>query len=173
MELVQKIKQALPENSVGRYDLLAIYKDAGLFAEIIDYLCNRIKDSVECVVSPEATGWPLAGAIANRLNAGFIGIRKDGNLPYAGKDLLKTSFTDYTGNTKTFAVPKDFMPSKSKVILVDDWVETGAQISAMMALVAQKQAIVEKIVCMGADTKHKCVRQWKDEDLLLCIGEVI
>lgn len=173
MELIQKIKQALPKNSIGRYDLLAVYKEAVLFAELVDYLCGQIKEPVEYIVSPEATGWPLAAAIAAKRKVGFVGIRKEGSLPYAEEDLLKTSFIDYTGKTKTFTVQKDFIPEKSNVIIVDDWIETGAQIAAILGLLAQRQIIVQKIVSIGADMHQNCVRQWKEKQLLLCVGEDI
>lgn len=169
--LVEQIREALPKNSIGRYDLLSIYKNPVLFQAVVEYLCAEVNYPVEYVVSPEATGWPLAGAMANHLRCGFIGVRKEGKLPYAKTELLQETFVDYTGKTKTLAITKEALPLKSKVVLVDDWIETGAQMQAVMRLLQNRQAEVEKILCIGADTKNEPIRSWAQQGFLCCIGQ--
>ena len=70
--------------------------------------------------------------MACKLNVGFLPIRKGGKLPVPAR---RQDFVDYTGTTKSLELRSDIDLIDRKVLIVDEWIETGAQISAALSLV--------------------------------------
>ena len=76
LELKQKLQSVLTKSEDGKYDLLPVYADPALFAEIVEELAAGYEGQVDYVVAPEAMGWVLGAAVATKLGAGFAGVRK-------------------------------------------------------------------------------------------------
>lgn len=141
-ELIERISQAIPKYSVGRYDLIALFSDHKLFNEIVDYLAAPFVGKVDCVVALEATGWILGVAIAQKLKVPFVPIRKGGKLPYPDSMLYSVSLVDYSKKEKRLALKKDALKGIDRVVLVDEWIETGGQIKAALELLENFQSEV-------------------------------
>ncbi|MBP7402062.1 MAG: adenine phosphoribosyltransferase, partial [Clostridia bacterium] len=139
-ELVERIRALLPSRTIGRLDLLPVFADAPLFDRIVRTLAAPHRNGVDLVAAPEAIGWILGTALAGRLGAGFLGIRKGGRLPYPQDLLMAESFTDYTGQEKTFEIPAGLRLDGKRVLVADEWIETGAQLQAMCDLLERTGA---------------------------------
>lgn len=135
--LATKISHRIPHHSIGRYDLLPIFSDVELFNEIIDHLIQPFIGRVSCVVALEATGWILGVAMAQKLNVPFIPIRKGGKLPYPKNMVKEVSLVDYSHEEKKLCLKNDAIKEGMKVLIVDEWIETGAQLEAAIQLLKQ------------------------------------
>lgn len=77
----------------------------------------------------------LGGAVARELDVGFVAIRKGGSL-FPGPKAERRTATDYRGRETVLRLQRASLEPGDRVLLVDDWFETGAQALAATALVA-------------------------------------
>ena len=102
-------------------------KDKVGFATLIDALSEHyLEQKVDLVLGMEARGFIFAPALAYRLNAGFVPVRKPGKLPAA------TAKYDYAleYGTNTLEIHKDAIQRGQRVIIVDDLLATGGTAEA-------------------------------------------
>jgi adenine phosphoribosyltransferase len=80
------------------------------------------------VIGLEARGFLLGPLVARELAVGFVEIRKD---PEAASDsdrwLRRTTPPDYRDRQLTLGVRRDLLNAGDRVVLVDDWIDTGGQ----------------------------------------------
>jgi adenine phosphoribosyltransferase len=117
----------------GHADLYRVLADGDLLARIADALAAPF-EGVTTIAAVEARGFMLAGAVAVRLGAGVAAIRKAGAL-LPGAKLEQTAGVDYRGNEHRLVLQQDVLEEGARVLLVDDWVETGSQARAARALI--------------------------------------
>ena len=116
--------------------------DADLFAASVEGLARPFEgDRVTKVVGVEARAFLLAGAVARRLNAGVVPIRKRGAL-FPGEHLATTTAADYRGRTIDLLLQDGVLSGSDRILVVDDWLETGSQATAAVSLVRQAGAHV-------------------------------
>jgi adenine phosphoribosyltransferase len=85
------------------------------------------------VVGIEARGFIFGAPLAERLNAGFVPIRKKGKLP--GKTISYNYALEY--GVDTIQIHEGAIPSGARVLIVDDLLATGGTASAAAELVKQ------------------------------------
>lgn len=121
-----------------RCDVTPLFENPIVFNNLIKDLVKPFKKvSFNKIVAIDALGFILGGAIAIKLKKSLVIIRKEGKLPNLKEDLVNISFKDYTNKYKSFEMIKNSIKSEDKILLVDEWIETGAQIKAAIALIEQ------------------------------------
>ena len=65
------------------------------------------------------------------------------------------TFSDYSGKEKDLEIVTDALDNKDKVLIVDDWSETGAQLKAVISLVKQFDAKIVGISCINIDKQAR------------------
>src|SRR5271165_6507288 len=106
---------------------------------VLDGIAERfIGEHVEAIVGIEARGFIFGGALAARLNASFVPVRKPGKLPAA---VDRTSFlTEYS--SETLEMHKGSLQPEARVVIVDDVLATGGTAKAAAELVNGQGAYV-------------------------------
>jgi len=120
-----------PKKGILFYDITTLLKDKRGFAMLIDALAEQYLDrKVDLVLGMEARGFIFAPALAYRLNAGFVPVRKPGKLP------AETTRYDYVleYGTNTLEVHRDAIQPGQRVIIVDDLLATGGTAQATTKL---------------------------------------
>lgn len=149
---IAKYKKAFSKESVGRYDVTAIFAQPELYDELIDDLIRPFAgldfDKVVCL---DAVGFILGGSIGTKLKKGIVPARKAGKLPLAANVLSSRSFVDYSRSAKGLEINRQLINPGDRVLLVDDWVETGAQMRAVIDILEELEAEISGIACIGAD----------------------
>src|SRR5207245_3845746 len=100
---------------------------------LIDALSEHyLEKDIDLVLGMEARGFIFGPALAYRLNAGFIPVRKPGKLPAA------TAKYDYAleYGTSTLEIHRDAIQKGERVIIVDDLLATGGTAEATTKLAA-------------------------------------
>jgi adenine phosphoribosyltransferase len=121
-----------PQPGIVFRDITPILADKTVFREVVDMMSKRWLDQkVDHVAAIEARGFIPGAAIAVRLNAGFIPIRKAGKLPWR---VLSHSYQLEYG-TDQLDVHEDALARGDKVLIVDDVLATGGTAAAAVALV--------------------------------------
>lgn len=100
--------------------------------ELIEALYEMYKDKgITKVVGIESRGFILGGALAARLNAGFVMARKPGKLP---AEVIEVTYEKEYG-TDTIQLHKDAIGAEDVVLLHDDLLATGGTMAATYKLV--------------------------------------
>ena len=141
------------ETDGGRYDVTPLFSNYKIYQSVIKNLCQPLLSlEIELVLGIDALGFILGTSISHYLQCGFVPLRKGGKLPVS---CLKQSFIDYSNQTKILEVRKDILKHGVKVIIVDEWVETGSQMQAAVNLVEACNAKVIRLVSLHVDKNEK------------------
>ena len=109
----------------GKGDISLLLEDVGAFRQAIEEMLAPFqKENIDKVVAIEARGFLFGAVIASTMNVPLAMVRKEGNLPM---DVLREEVIDYTGKKKVLEIQKDAIKKGERVLVVDDWVETGSQ----------------------------------------------
>ena len=125
----------LNTDAIGRYDVTPLFAEREVFSNLVTDLLAPLPDDCTHVVGIEALGFVLGGAVARAADLGFVPVRKGGKLPLREVDVLRHSLTDYSDESKTLELARNLVDGDTRAFLVDDWIETGAQMRAATALV--------------------------------------
>jgi adenine/guanine phosphoribosyltransferase-like PRPP-binding protein len=129
--------------------LLGDLADAERFAAIAKKLASPFQQSdIALVGAFEALGFPLGARVAQILQAGLICVRKAANAD-ACDDFEAQQFEDYDGELRTFKVLSSSVAPQARVLIVDDYLETGAQLKAGIYLMERLGAVVVGATFMG------------------------
>ena len=114
------------------YDVTTLFKNAECLNEMLDSLYELYKNKgITKVVGIESRGFILGGALAAKLNAGFVMARKPGKLP--AETIEETYAKEY--GTDCIQIHKDAISENDIVLLHDDLLATGGTMAAAYRLV--------------------------------------
>ncbi len=129
-QLIREVPD-FPKKGILFYDITTLLKDKVGFATLIDALSEHYLNSqVDLVLAIEARGFIFGPALAYRLNAGFVPIRKPGKLP---AEKVRWTY-DLEYGTDTLEIHKDAIKPGQRVIIVDDLLATGGTANACVEL---------------------------------------
>src|SRR6202041_1202200 len=123
-----------PKPGILFYDITTLLKDPTGFAQLIDaFAAHYIERDIDLVLAIEARGFIFGPALAYRLNAGFVPVRKPKKLP------AKTARVSYDleYGTDALEIHLDAIESGQRVVIVDDLLATGGTMEATVKLVRQ------------------------------------
>lgn len=122
-----------PKPGILFYDLTTLLSDKQGFHSLVDRLCSHYdgKQKVDVVAGIEARGFIFAPALAYRLGAGFIPVRKPKKLPW------KTSSVTYQleYGSDSLEIHQDAVKPGEHVLICDDLLATGGTAAAAAELV--------------------------------------
>ena len=123
-----------PKPGILFYDITTLLKDSKAFAAIADELTRYYHDQrITKVVGIESRGFIYGGVLAQRLDAGFVPVRKPGKLP---ADSFEVKYSlEYGSNS--LAIHRDAINMGERVLIVDDLLATGGTAAATVSLVRQ------------------------------------
>ena len=120
-----------PKPGIIFKDITPILSNGDLFRESISLLCDTTGGvKIDKVVGIDARGFIFAAAVADRLGAGFVPVRKKGKLPW---ETLEASYSlEYGKNV--VQLHKDAVQPGESILLVDDLLATGGTAAAAVKL---------------------------------------
>jgi len=120
-----------PKKGILFYDITTLLKDKLGFARLIDALSEHyLKKEIDLVLGIEARGFIFGPALAYRLNAGFVPVRKPKKLP---AECARWTYELEYGSD-TLEMHRDAIQPGQRVLIVDDLLATGGTAHATVQL---------------------------------------
>lgn len=129
-----------PKPGIIFKDITPLLANVSAFQEVIDTFARRFCESkVDKIVGVEARGFIFGSALAYRLDAGFVPVRKRKKLPW------KTIGVEYSLEYGTDAIEmhEDAVKPGERVLIVDDLLATGGTAAATCALMTKVNAHIQ------------------------------
>jgi adenine phosphoribosyltransferase len=140
-----------PKKGILFRDITPLLADAAAFSAAVDALCAGFAgEAIGYVAAVEARGFIFGAAVAEKLKAGFVPIRKKGKLPFKTESV--TYALEY--GTDTLEVHSDAMGRGAKVLMVDDLLATGGTMAAACKLIEKIGAKIVGISFLIELTEH-------------------
>jgi len=123
-----------PKPGILFYDLTTLLQDGKGFHSLVEQLCDHYRQQeIDIVAGIEARGFIFAPALAFRLGAGFVPVRKPKKLPW--KTTAVTYQLEY--GSDQLEIHQDAVKKGQRVLLCDDLLATGGTAAAAIQLVRQ------------------------------------
>jgi len=146
-ELKSKIRDVpdFPKEGIVFKDITPLLGDTTSFRQAIDLIARRYEGAgIDKVVGIEARGFILASALAYKMGAGLVPIRKPGKLPY--KTYQETYELEY--GTDAMEIHVDAVEPGQRVLMVDDLLATGGTMGAAAKLIKKIGAEIHELAFM-------------------------
>jgi adenine phosphoribosyltransferase len=121
-----------PKKGIIFKDITTLLADAKSYQRMIDLLAHRyIGEKIDKVVGVEARGFIIGAALAYKLGAGIVLVRKPGKLP--SETFKKTYALEY--GTDTLEIHTDAIKKGEKILIADDLLATGGTVAAVVDMI--------------------------------------
>ena len=127
-----------PKPGIEYRDITTLLIDRVGLAAAVDALGASVDQPVDLVAAIEARGFAIGGALAVKLGAGLLLIRKDGKLP--GATIAEDYALEY--GTDRLAMHVDAVAPDARVLIIDDLIATGGTALAAVRLVRRAGGVV-------------------------------
>ncbi len=150
-EMKKRIHYHVSLDSSKRF-IGTIYQDMEYMDSILDYLAEPFRGKVDAVAAPAVAGYVLGAMLARELKVPFVPImRCDDSEEIHGEEYLRASYLDHRDSVRSLKIRKDAFRPEAKVLLVDNWIETAATITACQTLLEEAEAAAAGITAFGLD----------------------
>jgi len=123
-----------PKAGILFYDITTLLQEPVGFRAAIDSMALPfLNQGIEVVVGIESRGFIFGAAVADRIDAGFIPVRKPGKLP--SRTIRQTYALEY--GTDSLEMHADAIRNGQRVLIVDDLLATGGTARATLDLVQE------------------------------------
>ncbi|MCU0665900.1 MAG: adenine phosphoribosyltransferase [Candidatus Omnitrophica bacterium] len=145
-----------PKPGILFRDITTLLNDKKTFRQAVNSLAEKIKGKkIDKIIAVEARGFMFGAALAYKIGAGFVPVRKKGKLPW--KTASVTYDLEY--GTDTLFMHEDAILPKERVLIVDDLLATGGTAQAVTKLVTNAQGTIVGILflveLLGLNGKEK------------------
>jgi adenine phosphoribosyltransferase len=135
-----------PKPGILFYDITTLLRDPEGLKLTIDAMADPwAGKGIELVVAVESRGFILGAAVADRLRAGFVPVRKPGKLP--ARAVRETYQLEY--GTDSLDIHEDAVRPGQRVLIVDDVLATGGTAQATVRLVKRLGGVVEGVAFLA------------------------
>ena len=133
-------------------DPTSIYIDSHAFFDLTTDLVSQFNAAdIDLVAGIDAMGFPLAGSIANRLGKGLLVIRKASKLCV---EVDSVTYSCYAGSGKVMEMRKGAFPAGTRILLVDQWIETGGTMLGGIQLVEGQGGVIAGLATICVETNE-------------------
>ncbi len=137
-------------------DPTSIYINQAAFQDLLaDLLADLEEIEFDVVGGLDAMGFVLGAAIAARRNVGFLPIRKAGKLCV---ETDRVSFSNYSGRTQDMEMRQPAFSEGTRVLLVDQWIETGGTMQGAIELVERQKGSVSGLVAIAMEDTARALQ---------------
>ncbi len=132
-----------PKKGIIFIDITPLLANPSAFNAAVDAICDKFRGTrIDYIAAVEARGFIFGAAVAQKLGAGFVPVRKKGKLPSKTESITY----DLEYGTDTLEVHSDAVTKGAKVLMVDDLLATGGTMAAACKLIEKIGGHIEAVV---------------------------
>ena len=148
-------------------DPSSAYCNARSFHSMLDDLLEPFSPKdVDVVAGFDAAGFVLGAGMATRLGKGFLTIRKGGKIPV---DYDVVAMSNYSGQTQQMEMRKPAFAAGTRVLLVDQWIETGGTMTSGIQLVERQHGVVAGIAAVCIEDNDVTRELYQRYKMVSCV----
>ena len=134
-----------PKAGILFKDITPLLGNPTVFHKVIDEFVLRYKlEAIDVIAGIDARGFIFGAALAYRIGAAFVPIRKKGKLPYHTHEATY----DLEYGTNTLEIHQDAFPKHSRVLICDDLLATGGTLAASVDLIEKLEGNIVGIALL-------------------------
>ncbi|MBR9701303.1 adenine phosphoribosyltransferase [Candidatus Pacearchaeota archaeon] len=150
-------KRYIDVNTKRKADISELFQNPKVFSNLISDMVALFRGiKIDKVIGIDAYGFVLAAPMALKLKKPLVLVRKEGKLPGLQKNIARVSIVDYK-ERKIMEVLRKSIKKGDRVLIVDEWIESGGQMKGVVKLLERLGAKIVGIGVINADRK-KCPR---------------
>ncbi|GFJ90490.1 phosphoribosyltransferase family protein [Phytohabitans rumicis] len=151
-----------PESTHLVSDMSGWWRDPEILDGLGPALADLFRtDRPTVVIAPEVTGYLVGPLVATALGAGFVpGLKEGADRQIAEPVTWARTEPDYRGRTLALGVRSRHITPADRVLVVDDWVSTGAQVGALYQVIRALGATVVGCAAVVADCPRRSRPAW-------------
>ncbi len=135
-----------PKPGILFRDITPLLRDPRAIQKVVTQFAGRYTGKrIDAVVAVESRGFILGAAVAYRLGAGLVPVRKQGKLPW--KTYHKECLLEY--GKEVLEIHQDALSPGEQVLIMDDVLATGGTLAATVHLVERMKAHVVEVACLA------------------------
>jgi len=158
-----------PQPGVSFADITPVLADADALRCVVELVADEfVGRDIDLVAGIDARGFILGSAVACRLGAGFIPIRKTGRLPH--ETVSVTYDLEYGSDTLELHV--DAAAPGQRVLIVDDVLATGGTAKAAAQLIQSTGATIDALAFLLAIEGLAGASQIADHTTFVALGDL-
>lgn len=139
----------------GHADVASVFRDADLMQSLGSALAQPFASArVTAVAGLEAKGFAVGALVAAHLRCGLILVRKEG-AHFPGSKTSERSRPDWRDKELLFRLRSDHLEPGDRVLVVDDWIETGAQAETVFSMANRLGADTVGVAALVDDLHEK------------------
>ena len=149
-------------------DPSSAYINGRAFTQMVDNLVFPFRTMfIDVVAGIDAAGYVLGAALATRLGTGILTVRKAGKLPVPTEEV---EFINYSKRTQSLELRKPAFRPGTRVLLVDQWVETGGTMGAAIELIERQGGVIAGIATVAIEESPETQALRED---YFCVSSVL
>jgi len=127
--------------------------DPVIFDSLIEHMAQPfLNKKIDKVAAIDAMGFIFGARVAEKLAVGLMLMRKGSKIGVETKTL---TFTDYSKTEKSLEIATIAIKGGERILLVDEWSETGTQLKTAIKLIESSGGKVIGISCVSIDEEVK------------------
>lgn len=151
------LKLLAPGKPIGWTDPSPLYMNAQAYSDLLDDLTKPFSpEEIDLVVATEPFGFIIGAGIATRFGRGVLTVRKDALL--AGP-IDEVAWPKTSGETGRLVTRRPGFKPGTRVLVVDQWVESGSAMRGLLELVKRQDAVVAGIATLCIEDRNEHLRK--------------
>lgn len=136
-----------------RADITTLFENPDALRSLIKDMSRPFKNKkIDKIACTDALGFILGTGVSLELKKPLILIRKHGKLPYPEKNLLSMDTGGPKKSRRKLQIKKDSIKKRDKILIVDDWLNTGIQVKTAIKMIEKLGGKVIGITTFSSNT---------------------
>jgi adenine phosphoribosyltransferase len=169
-KLRQIVSNHLYKKSSNKKFIGTIYSDLDSINAVLSYFKEIYQDKVDSIAALDGSGYILGSMLARELNVAFVPVAKEREYNEFDDEYYRSSYINHRDEACSVVIRKDCLAPNCRVLIVDNWIESGATVQAILSMLEDAEVNVVGIAAFGID-KNPRTESLKNEINITAIIE--
>ena len=154
-ELQDIVNKHLQRKGISKKFVGTIYSNVEDCDLVLSYFADIYRGKADYIAALEGSGFILGSMLSRELGIGFIPIAKRPEDEKWSEEYYRSVYVNHKNEPCALAVRKDLLSGGPRILIVDNWIETGATVECIRHIMEDAEAKVAGIVTLGINDNEK------------------